>query len=40
MGSATFLSYHPIWLRIVDDVRTAFQRKKEYAYIPILRASA
>jgi len=29
----------PLWLRIVDDVRTVFQREKEYA-IPILRVSA
>lgn len=25
------------WLRIVDDVRTVFERKNEYVYIPDLR---
>ena len=29
-------SYLILWLRIVDDVRTTFQRKKEYVHIPAL----
>lgn len=30
-------SYHPIWLRIVDDVRTVFMKMDEAVYIPDLR---
>ena len=31
-------SYHPIWLHIVNNVRTIFERQTEYIYIPDLRS--
>jgi len=33
-----FADVHPIWLRIVNDVRAIIQRQNRYVYIPDLRS--
>ena len=34
-----FADVNPIWLRIVNNVRTIFERQNEYIYIPDLSLS-